>query len=184
MEVLHNDDHGLATANNTYQSLEELTSAVKSDVSTYGFAVVKARTKKNARTGDIEVCYFRYDRGSKVKEPTGQLRMHTTTRLIDCPWSGYARYKPEEVGWRLIIRNGSHNHPLTASTIAYPSLRLMNLIEDIKNRITWQSQAQISPGQILTSLRPADLSPPLGIQDIYNVKAAIRREAKGPLTPI
>lgn len=60
----------------------------------------------------------------------------------------------------------------------------MSLTAEAKNRITWQSQAQILPGQILTSLRLADNTLPLTRQDIYNAKAAILREAKGPLTTI
>ena len=184
MEAPHSDNNVLATANATYQSLEELVSALQKDVSTHGFVVVKARTKKNPRTGDVEVCYFRCDRGGKVKKPSGQRRKHTTTRLMDCLWSGYARYKPEELGWRFILRNGSHNHLLTASAIAHPSLRLAHLTAEVKDQIAWRSQAQIPPGQILTSLRLADPNLPLSIQDIYNTKAAIRREARGPLTPI
>lgn len=85
METLLNDDNQLAVANNTYQSLDEVTSALKNNASSHGFTIIKARIKKNTRTGDIKVYYYRYNRGRKVKEPTSQRRTYTTTRLINYP---------------------------------------------------------------------------------------------------
>ena len=86
----------------------------------------------------------------------------------------------------MTIRDDTHNHEVTLRG-AHPVHRKKAMTHEVKQNIAQQSRTQATPATILTSLRlngddPED--PLFKSKDIYNARAAIRRRALGPLTPI
>lgn len=164
-----------------YFFLEELTKALNSFAGFQGYAIVKQRTKKNSKTNEVFKVYFRCDRGGKSEDiEHGRKRKHAAIRLIDCPFSCFALNKVD-VGWILILRDGSHNHESTSEGF-HPALRKMVMTISIKTSIETQIKAQATFFQILTILRLQNADCILKKRDIYNEKAAICRKTLGPFS--
>lgn len=100
--------------------------------------------------------------------------------------------------WFLEIAKLNHNH---ASILAgaYPVLRKMAMTSGIRGEKSRQLTVQIAPSKVISGLRipdpissidsdnsenPRIINPIFKPRDIYNVKAQLRHEAQGPLTPI
>jgi hypothetical protein len=164
-----------------YLSLEELILAVNHHAESEGYAVVKQRSKKSPKTDQVVKVYLRCDRGGKPDDKSHeQKRKHSATRLVDCPFSCFALDKAD-VGWILVVRDSSHNHPPTIEG-AHSALRKLAITSDTVSKIDNQSKAQATPAQVLTFMRLEDEGCILRSRDIYNVKQAIRRKILESLT--
>jgi len=85
----------------------------------------------------------------------------------------------------LRIEDSAHNHNSTLPR-SHLALRKLALTNQIKDNIASQSRARITPRQILTALR-LDSDPDNSMfkaGNIYNAKAALRRNALESLTSI
>jgi len=85
----------------------------------------------------------------------------------------------------LRIEDSAHNHDSILPE-SHSALRKLTLINQIKDDIANQSRARITLRQILTALRlDSDSNNSMfKAADIYNVKAALRRDALESLTSI
>ena len=173
--------------NQSFSSLDSLLKALQEYAGSEGYAVTKKRTKNNPKTNLPDTCYFVCDRGRKIHIPKGQRRIHGSSRTNECPFSVVAKYR-EDMDWYIRdIRDSSHNHEATCRG-SHPSLRKLALTEDVQKQIAQATRIQQKPGQIVTAMRLQDETnddnnPIFKRHDIYNAKAAIRRETLGPLTP-
>ena len=146
-----------------------------------GYAVVTARTK-NSKKGDKRKAWIRCDRGGKTSGPTGfDRRQHTAFRLIDCPFLLILKLELG-FGWALTLENTTHNHAYTL-TGSHSVHRKAALTQKMLDIIYNQMRTQTTFGQILSHLR-LDTDEELSLfirQDIYNVKAHLRRQVLNSL---
>ena len=181
----------------SFESLEDLIQRLNEHAGPRGYAIVLARTKKN-KDGNTRKAWLICDRGGRVREPRGQSRRHTASRAIACPFSMIAIREKESDIWFLEVVKSEHNH---ASSLAgaHPVHRKMAITAEVKDEISRQLTVQTAPSKVISSLRIPDLTtginwddpanprvvnPMIKPRDIYNLKAQLRREALGPLTPI
>jgi len=167
-----------------YVSHEELIVAANTWAGAHGYALNIKRSNINKR-GIKDKIWLKCDRGGKCTSPVGQKRLHAGSRLIECPFKAIAKWSHDGAGWLLRIEDPAHNHDPTLPG-SHPALRKLALTNQIKDGIANQSRARITPRQILTALRlDSDPDNPMfKAADIYNAKAALRRDALGPLTSI
>ena len=100
--------------------------------------------------------------------------------------------------WFLEVVKSTHNHASTFAG-AHPALRKLAMAKEVKSEISRALIVQTAPFKILSSLRvaapttginfddpenPYIINPLFKPRDIYNVKAQLRRETLGPLTPV
>lgn len=181
----------------SFESLEDLTLQVNKHAAERGYAVVLGRTKKS-KLKVTRKAWLICDRGGRLREPQGQERRHTSSRAIKCPFSLIAKRLDDNTGpWLLEVANPEHNHESTLAG-AHPVHRKNALNEGYKAEISRALTVQTSSSQILSNLRlpdpvtgvtddyedPQPINPLFKRRDIYNIKAQMRREALGPLTPI
>jgi hypothetical protein len=86
--------------------------------------------------------------------------------------------------WILRTLQRAHNHGASAAATAHPAHRITALIPEIRAEIARLSQAGLSPGQILTTLRLSDPQTPLIVKDIGNIIQQTRAEELNGRTPI
>jgi len=151
-----------------------------------GYAVVTARSKKSKKGVD-RIVYIRCDRGGKASLNSGGFgrRLHSGTRLMECPFSAVGK-RNEDGDWYLeVIRNGSHNHTPTLAS-AHPALRRLAMTEEVRESISSLTKAGVRPTQVLTHLRLGanQENPFFTRHDVYNVKDQQRRQALGVLSPV
>ena len=181
----------------SFESLEDLVLRVNEHAGRQGYAVVLGRTKKS-KLKVTRKAWLICDRGRKTDGPRGQDRRHTGSRRIECPFSCVATRENDSGIWFLEVVKSTHNH---ASTLAgaHPALRKLAMTKEVKSEISRALIVQTAPFKILSSLRVADpttginfddpenpyiINPLFKPRDIYNVKAQLRRETLGPLTPV
>ena len=167
-----------------FSTLEELILSVNTHAGSEGYAVVTARSKKSD-LGIKRKVWLRCDRGGSNRIPRGRDRPHTNTRIIDCQFKVTAVRNRVDGTWLLEVINPFHNHEATIAG-SHPTLRKMAMTEEIKNDISRQLTVQTAPSKILSTLRiDTDNNNPLfKPRDIYNIKAQLRRDTLGPLTPV
>jgi hypothetical protein len=167
-----------------YVNHEELIAAANTWAGAHGYALNVKRSKVNKR-GIKDKIWLKCDRGGINASPVGQKRLHAGSRLIECPFKAIAKWSLDEAGWLLRIENPAHNHCPTLPG-SHPALRKLALTNQIKANIAHQSRSRITPKQILTTLRlDSDPENPMfKPADIYNAKAALRRDTLSSLTPI
>ncbi len=167
-----------------YVSDEKLIVATNTWAEAHGYALVVSRSKKNKR-GIKDKIWLRCDRGGKPGGTGGQKRLHAGSRLNECLFKAIGKWSLVEAGWMLRIEDPAHNHEPTLPE-SHPALRKLALTDQIKANIAHQSRARIRPRQMLTALRlDSDPDNPMfKAADIYNAKAALRRDTLRPLTPI
>ena len=121
------------------------------------------------------------DRGRKIRETSGQKRIYGTSRTNNCPFVCKAFLR--DSGWILEVLNGSHNYTPTLP-VAHPSLRKLEMIHERREVIKERTRTRDTPAQIIQGfhLREDEDNSTFKARDIYNEKAAIRRECLGPLT--
>ena len=166
-----------------YYTLPEVFKTFNDHAGPQGYAVVKARTKESKK-GVLRKCVFRCDRGGKAKDSGGTgKRFHSSSRLIDCPYSVVALLQEDH--WHLNVRNPHHNHPPTMRG-SHPVLRKMAMTDEAKQIIIDQSRNQATPATILSTLRMNDdqEDPVFKNRDLYNFRASIKKKALGPFTPV
>ena len=151
-----------------------------------GYAVVTARSKKSKKGVD-RIVYIRCDRGGKASLNLAGFgrRLHSGTRLMECPFSAVGK-RNKEGGWYLeVIRNGGHNHTPTLAS-AHPALRRLAMTEKVQESISSLTKAEVRSTQVLTHLRlDADEENPFFTRhDIYNVKNQQRRQALDVLSSV
>ena len=165
--------------NKVYSSLQELINDVNTHAAAQGYAVIKARTKKG-KDDTVNKAYIRCDRGGKDTPllTIGERKRRTQSRRIECPFSIVA--KEDDMDWTFVIRNGEHNHIPTGPS-SHPAHR--KLKPEIIQAIADQTLAGGSAGTIINKLRITNPDQPIKSSDVYNAKAAIRRDRLGPYTP-
>ena len=98
------------------------------------YAVVIARFKKSKKGVD-RIVYIRCDREGKARLTGFGRRIHSGTRLMECPFSAVGK-RNEDGDWYLeAIRNGSHNHTPTLAS-AHPALRRLAMTEEVRESIS------------------------------------------------
>jgi hypothetical protein len=181
----------------SFESLEEMIKRINEHAAPQGYAVVIGRTKKS-KLGVRRKAWLVCDRGRKSTGPRGQERRHISSRRIECPFSVVVMRDGDSGAWFMEVVKPGHNHSATLVG-AHPSLRKLAMTEEVKSEIERSLSVQIRPAQVLFSLRLADsvtgvdfenpenpriINSMFKARDIYNVKAQMRREALGPLTPV
>ena len=181
----------------SFESLKDVVLRINEHAGPRGYAVVLARTKKS-KLGVTRKAWLICDRGRKTREPRGQNRRHTSSRLNECPFSVIAKRDQDIDGWIIEVINPDHNHSATLAG-AHPALRKLAMTPEVKDEISRALTVQIQPSKIISSLRvpdpvtgvnfddpsdPVIVNPMFKPRDIYNMKAHIRREILGPLTPV
>ena len=118
----------------------------------------------------------------------GQKCKHDGSRRNDCPFLIVA--KTTEGSWFIReIRNPNHNHSPTISA-SHLSLQKLHLTPAITSEIKRATQVNLQPAAIVDSLRLTqgsnfdDNQSIYKTKDIYNVKADLRQEKLGILSPI
>ena len=169
-----------------YDDAKLLIQGINKHAGPEGYAVVTARSKKSKKGVD-RLVYLRCDRGGKASLNSAGFgrRLHSGTRLIECPFSAVGK-RNKEGGWYLeAIRNGGHNHTPTLAS-AHPVLRRLAMTEEVRESITSLTKAGVKSTQVLTHLRlDANQENLLFMRhDIYNAKDHLRRQALGVLTPV
>ncbi len=151
-----------------------------------GYAVVTARTKKSKKGVD-RIVYIRCDRGGKAKLNSAGFgrRLHSGTRLMECPFSAVGKRNKKGGCYLEVIRNGDHNHTPTLAS-AHSALRRLAMTEEVQESISSLTKVGVRSTQVLTHLRlDADEENPFFTRhDIYNVKNQQRRQAFGVLSPV
>ncbi len=148
------------------------------------YAVVIARFKKSKKGVD-RIVYIRCDREGKARLTGFGRRIHSGTRLMECPFSAVGK-RNEDGDWYLeAIRNGSHNHTPTLAS-AHPALRRLAMTEEVRESISSLTKSGVRPTQVLTHLRLGanQENPFFTRHDVYNVKDQQRRQALGVLSPV
>jgi len=169
-----------------YDDVKLLIEGLNKHAGPEGYAVVIARSKKSKKGVD-RIVYIRCDRGGKASLNSAGFgrRIHSGTRLMECPFSAVGKRNKED-GWYLeVIRNGGHNNTPTLSS-AHPALRRLAMTEEVRESISSLTKAGARPRQVLTHLRlGADQENPFFTRhDVYNVKNQQRRQALGVLSPV
>lgn len=173
----------LSSVEEHYSTLFFFIKTANQYVGSVGFAVVKARTKVSKKR-IFRICYFQCDRSGKFKNNLrSNQRIHVFFRCIKCSFSAIA--KLDEEGWFLTIRNLNHNYEPTLRG-SHLTLRKLTMTDEVKQSIARQSRTQAAPATILTNLRLDGNSenPVFKRKDIYNVRAAIKKDALDFLSPI
>ena len=165
--------------NKVYSSLQELVNDVNTHAAPQGYAVVKARIKKG-KDDTVQRAYIVRDKGGKDRPllTTDARKRRTQSRRTECPFSIVA--KEDDIDWTFTIRHGEHNHIPTGPS-SYPAHRKLKpeAIQAIADHILAGDKA----GVIVNKLRITNSNQLMKNQDVYNAKAAIRRERLGPYTP-
>ena len=146
------------------------------------YAVVIARTKA-FKTEVRRKIWMRCDREDKHRELENQIRIHESSRLIECSFNVVAKRVKDE--WALKIVSSEHNHSSTL-TETHSILRRMTMTEKIQLNIARQIRIQNRSSKILLILR-LDVDEKFSLfhsRDIYNAKIAIRRKALESLTSV
>ncbi len=167
-----------------YVSHEELIVAANTWAEAHGYALNIKRSNINKRRIKDKI-WLKCDRGGKCTSSVEQKRLHVDSRLIECLFKAIAKWSLDEVDWLLRIEDSAHNHDSILPE-SHSALRKLTLINQIKDDIANQSRARITLRQILTALRlDSDSNNSMfKAADIYNVKAALRRDALESLTSI
>lgn len=181
----------------TFESLEDLLLRVNEHADSRGYAVVLGRTKKS-KLKVTRKAWVICDRGTKIREPQGQDRRHTSSRALKCPFLVIGKRLDNNTGpWQLDVVNGAHNHEFSLAG-AHSVLRRIAMTDEIKSEIARALIIQTASAKIISGLRIADPttgmndnfedSQPINLmfkkRDILNLKAQMRRDELGPLTPI
>ena len=103
-----------------YETREELYVFLQAFANSHGYVVTHKNSKKN------KWVTYRCDRGGKYFNRRN-LQNHMRkckggTRLIGCPFLVLA--KLTDVGWKLKVVDGKHNHGPTPDLLGYPQVRL------------------------------------------------------------
>ena len=149
-----------------------------------GYAVVKQRSK-NSRAGVLDKVWLRCTRGGKIRVPTGQKRKHESSRLNDCPFQCVLKLDKGSNEWLLAVKDASHNHD-PSKQVAQTVHRKAALTSSVQETIMTQTNGRAAPNDIIHSLHQGldEEDPVFKHRDIYNLKAAMRRQKLGPLSPI
>jgi len=132
-----------------YDDVKLLIEGLNKHAGPEGYAVVTARSKKSKKGVD-RIVYIRCDRGGKASLNSAGFgrRLHSGTRLMECPFSAVGKRNKED-GWYLeVIRNGGHNHTPTLAS-AHSALRRLAMTEEVRESISSLIKAgvEVSHGQ-------------------------------------
>ncbi len=129
-----------------YDDVKLLIEGLNKHAGPEGYAVVTARSKKSKKDVD-RIVYIRCDRGGKASLNSAGFgrRLHSGTRLMECPFSAVGK-RNKEGGWYLeVIRNGVHNHTPTLAS-AHPALRRLAMTEEVRESISSLTKAGVEVG--------------------------------------
>ena len=144
-----------------------------------GYAVIKKRSNRDKR-GETDKVWLRCTRGGKIRETTGQMRKHRTSRANDCPFECILKLDKKEDTWRLRIKEPSHNHD-PGKRVAHATHRVAALTTQVEETIIAQSASRAKPADILYHLNQGQEEDPIWkTRDIYNAKQKHRYRMLGP----
>ncbi|KAK1380081.1 hypothetical protein POM88_026825 [Heracleum sosnowskyi] len=165
----------LSIALTRYSDREKLITCIREVAATLGYAIVIKKSKKDSyvRIGCDRGGEYRSSKIPIKKRDTTSKRT-TGTRLIQCPFEIWGRWKPGGI-WVIEIKNLTHNHDGSNDMSSHPSHRRFSRDEFI--RIREMTMSGIAPRQILTSLRQSNANIQSISRSIYNARAKIRKDS-------
>ncbi len=119
--------------------------------------------------------------GGKPRVLESKIR-HTSTRLLECPWSAVIRRLPKSDKWKIEITNDEHNHRPSKDFSEIPASRLMTQAEQTK--VVDMANNGAPPRIILRTLKASDTNNTSTSQDIYNIVKQARQDELNGRTPI
>jgi hypothetical protein len=115
-----------------YVTHHKLIAAVNEHAGLHGYAVVMKRSKKSRKDVICKVT-LRCDREGKPNNVVGQKRLHSGSRLIECPLDAQGKWLELEGGWMLIVKNSAHNHDPTLRG-SHSAIRKLTMTDEIRGR--------------------------------------------------
>ena len=130
---------------------DELYLLIKQHLGPQGYAVTTYRSKTN-KLGIKRKLGVICDRGRRIRQTSGQKRLHGTSRTNECSFLCIAKRNPATFEWLLSVKNSTYNHSATLP-VAHPSLRKLNITEEVNHTIKTRTALGDTPGQIISGLQ-------------------------------
>lgn len=171
----------------TFSTFEALLAAANQHAFAHGYAFVIGRSKKKNKLG-LKKVLLSCDKGGtshhKMLPLDSELRKRkTTTRKTGCEFGVYAIESQQE--WTLKYRPDPacalHNHGPSKSVTEHPAARKLNpsAIAAVKA----MKDAGVSAQDTLKEIQREQPGTLLIARDVYNARAALRREPERPIDP-
>jgi len=166
----------------THPSEDTAYEAVHQWAQEHGYGVKKHRTKEDKK-GVVQRRNLECDR-SGVHNVINPCRTRTGTRRTDCPFKvKLMRHLGDGETWKVEVVNPEHNHDESWDPKVHTCHRKRDR-EDVLSNVKALSMAGQPARVVMTALLQEHPDTLLVSRDIYNQRAALRRERLGGLTPI
>ncbi|KAE8133094.1 hypothetical protein BDV38DRAFT_287182 [Aspergillus pseudotamarii] len=101
----------------TFSSADEAFDSLQAFGLVNGFAVIRRRSRKDPRTGDLRYIDIVCDRGRTAENQSRGIRVGRSRR-IDCPFTARLKLNTLFDRWSLAIEEATHNHgPVSISAL-------------------------------------------------------------------